>query len=304
MTKTTEELKREMYKSLANLKGRIEINYSVKDVQRGADEFDNELEDYLEALRQEAESASARLGYLLKDQEIMRDAYAHQQGLTHAACADARDTWDQLTKAKVEIANLRSANDNGCRVLVTLQGELKEMTRLRGCFETLAVDYTKKSVDLEKRLIDMTANRDELARSNLASTEVRDQLRNKLQAFEFANKSAGEFLQEAQAKVKRQRQSIGQLKNDRNNAQSLAAVNYDKYQKARREASELRKQLGATRIQNETENVAGDELKRFEETSKHVCHHRWHQCMKGAPLVCVKCLAIAIQDPPKVKVTS
>lgn len=77
-------------------------------------------------------------------------------------------------------------------------------------------------------------------------TEERDQLRNRLQAFEFANKSAGQFLQAAQAKVKAQRQSIGQLKNERNNARSLAAVNYDKYQNARRELSELRKLTSST----------------------------------------------------------
>jgi len=85
-----------------------------------------------------------------------------------------------------------------------------------------------------------------------ARTEA-DQLRNKLQAFEFANKSAGEMLQAANEKIKRQRQSIGQLKNERNNAQSLAAVNYEKYQKARRELSELRKAQCSTSAQSHGE---------------------------------------------------
>lgn len=143
MTKTTEELKREMYGLLAELKGRVTINYSIKDMMRGIDEFGHGLEDYLESL-----------------------------------------------------------------------------IHLRNCYERLACDYTTKSVKL---------------------AEERDELRNKLQAFEFANKSAGEMLQAANEKIKRQRQSIGQLKNDRNNAQSLAAVNYEKYQKARIELSELRK---------------------------------------------------------------
>lgn len=129
-------------------------------------------------------------------------------------------------------------------------------TCLETYLEALRQDSMRASIeqdDLSIRLANMTTDRDEI--------------RNKLQAFEFANKSAGEFLQEAQAKVKRQRQSIGQLKNDRNNARSLAAVNYEKYQKARKEASELRKQMGATRIQNEKENVADEELKRFDEPS-------------------------------------
>lgn len=84
----------------------------------------------------------------------------------------------------------------------------------------------------------------------------RDDLRNKLQAFEFANKSASEFLIEAQAKVRRQRQSIGQLKNDRDNARNLAGANYTKYQKARQELSELRKLVGSTIAQNRKENAA------------------------------------------------
>ena len=50
MTNAIEQTKREMYEALAILKGRIEINYSVKDMQRGADEFESALEEYLEAL--------------------------------------------------------------------------------------------------------------------------------------------------------------------------------------------------------------------------------------------------------------
>jgi hypothetical protein len=88
-----------------------------------------------------------------------------------------------------------------------------------------------------------------------ARTEA-DRERNRAQAFEFANKSAGEFLQASQAKVKRQRQSIGQLKNDRDNARNLAGANYTKYQKARKELSELRKLVGSTSAQSSSENVA------------------------------------------------
>lgn len=44
-----------------------------------------------------------------------------------------------------------------------------------------------------------------------ARAEERDELRNKLQAFEFANKSAGELLRDALATVKRQREYIRTL---------------------------------------------------------------------------------------------
>jgi histidinol-phosphate/aromatic aminotransferase/cobyric acid decarboxylase-like protein len=61
MTKTTEELKRAMFAALADLKGRIVINYSVKDMLRGADEFEHVLEEYLEQLRQERDELRNRL---------------------------------------------------------------------------------------------------------------------------------------------------------------------------------------------------------------------------------------------------
>lgn len=181
MTKTTEELKREMYKSLANLKGRIEINYSVKDVQRGADEFENELEDYLEALKKDRELISLTLAGSSLQGKLLLDAYSRQIDLTSQARTEA------------------------------------------------------------------------------------DRERNRAQAFEFANKSAGEFLISSQDQlaaanslIKRQRQSIDQLKRDRNNAQALAAVNYEKYQKARKEASELRKAARAMPVQDSTENASCD----------------------------------------------
>lgn len=168
MTNAIEVTKREMYESLAILKGRIEINYSVKDIQRGADEFEHALEAHLEELRKA----------MVVSNEIITRCSNH---------------------------SLNTIRDLGIQI------------------------------------------------DNV--TEERDNLRNRLQAFEFANKSAGEFLQAAQAKVKSQRQSIGQLKNDRNNAQALAAVNYQKYQKARQELSELRKSLMAIPAQDSKENA-------------------------------------------------
>lgn len=83
----------------------------------------------------------------------------------------------------------------------------------------------------------------------------RDELRNKLQAFEFANKSAGELLQVANAKVKAQRLSIGQLKNDRNNAIANEVRLKGKLQEARKELLELRKEKSATRTQSESGNA-------------------------------------------------
>lgn len=158
MTKTTEELKREMYRALANLRVRIEINYSVKDMLRGADEFESEMEDYLEALSQE-------IAGLKRQGNIALDAYTNQQTLTMQAREEA------------------------------------------------------------------------------------DKERNRAQAFEFANQSAGEFLIRAQAKVKAQRQSIGKLKNERDNAVHALKVKTTKLEKALQELSEARKSLPGTWIE-------------------------------------------------------
>ena len=75
---TTEELKREMYKSLANLKGRIEIHYSIKDALHGVDDLESTIEDYLEALRQDRDTLRNKLqAFEFANQstsELLRDA--------------------------------------------------------------------------------------------------------------------------------------------------------------------------------------------------------------------------------------
>lgn len=78
--------------------------------------------------------------------------------------------------------------------------------------------------------------------------------RNRRQAFEFANQSAGEFLQEARAKVKTQRQSIGKLKNERDNAVHTLKVKTSKLEKALQELQELRKSQEAIHGRNQKEN--------------------------------------------------
>lgn len=198
MTKTTEELKHALYEKL-KLSWEFISPHGVGG--RRMTEFEDSLEDYLEALRKDAMSESQRLTETIRYNAVLSDAYAHQQGLTHAACVEARQAWDETYELKSKVQGLSDANDYGCRVLMKL-------------------------------------------------TEERDELRNKLQAFEFANKSAGEFLQEARAKVRTQRQSIGQLKNERDNANFREKVQSSKLEKALQELSELRKAVGGTSAQS------------------------------------------------------
>lgn len=113
MTTKTEQSRREMYEALGIVKGRVEINYSVKDMLRGVDKFEHTLEDYLEELR--------------------------------------------------------------------------------------------KDLDFACKLADLT---DARLRKTL---QERDDLRNRLQAFEFANKAAGEELRKSQETIKRQREYISEM---------------------------------------------------------------------------------------------
>lgn len=82
-----------------------------------------------------------------------------------------------------------------------------------------------------------------------ALRQERDELRNKLQAFEFANKSAGDLLRDALATVKRQREFIRTLYTSR----------------------KARKSKRATRIQSSGENasqsICGPLLS--------LCQHSW-----------------------------
>jgi len=85
---------------------------------------------------------------------------------------------------------------------------------------------------------------------------LKTEFQNRLQAFQFANQSAGEFLQQARAKIKAQRQSIGQLKNERDNARFTEKVRNTQLQKARQELSELRKLAGSTSGQSSGESAS------------------------------------------------
>lgn len=98
MTNAIEQTKREMYEALAILKGRIEINYSIKDMMRGADEFESALEDHLEAMRQDSMDTLGRLAKMTSERDAIQlrlhavdHAYSEQQkkaGTSGQVCGD------------------------------------------------------------------------------------------------------------------------------------------------------------------------------------------------------------------------
>lgn len=183
MFKTTEELKLETFR-LLNLTKKMCLEGVVP--EQTLTDFGLAFEAYLARLDNEAKSNAARLEETQKWSSICSDAYTHQQQLTHAACVSERETWSENHELKSRIRELEATNSQA----EESREELKRMTDLRHCYERLACDYTKKSVEL---------------------TEERDALRNRLQALEHANLACGDQLRTAHDLIKRQRGIISDL---------------------------------------------------------------------------------------------
>ena len=133
-------------------------------------------------------------------------------------------------------------------------------TALEEYLEQLRQEYVRKSSQFKNAICLLED-----------TTEERDELRNRLQAFEFANKSAGEFLQESRAKCKR-------LK--------------EKLHEARKELSELRESAGSTSGQDSEEVVSEAILGPIQR----ICQHsfRVHHAYPSGKLEsqCIFCLKI------------
>lgn len=93
MTNAIEQTKREMYEVLATLKGRIEINYSIKDMQRGADEFEHSLEAHLEALRQDRAK-------IIEERDELRNKHQALQMASQTAAEVIRGLRSELLEAR------------------------------------------------------------------------------------------------------------------------------------------------------------------------------------------------------------
>lgn len=157
--------------------------------------------------------------------------------------------------------------------------------------------------DLEQSLETyLEALRQDLKMSHVATGDVaillhemkseRDELRNKLQAFEFANKSAGEMLQAANEKVKRQRQSIGQLKNERDNAIHLAKVRTTQRDKLAQQLQEARKDQGAASVSDSAENDPESILRSVQRNCQHSFRQQ-HEFPSGKlQSECIFCLKV------------
>lgn len=69
MSNAIQQTKREMYEALADVKGRIKINYSVKNMLEGIDQFEERLEVHLEILRIELEYEQKRSNNAIEERD-------------------------------------------------------------------------------------------------------------------------------------------------------------------------------------------------------------------------------------------
>lgn len=107
MTNAVEQTKREMYDALANLKGRIGINYSIKDMLRGADEFEHALEAHLEELRKDRAA-------IAEERDTMRNQLQALQMASSTAAEVIRGLRRELEEARegVTAADIREEAGN------------------------------------------------------------------------------------------------------------------------------------------------------------------------------------------------
>ena len=145
---------------------------------------------------------------------------------------------------------------------------------------------------LEGYLERLRQEREALIVTRASVIEERDAYLRKLQAFEFANKSAGEMLQAANEKIKRQRQSIGQLKNERDNAEHRAKVRTTQRDKLAQQLQETRKSHGAASVSDSTENDPESILRSVQRNCQHSFRQQ-HEFPSGKlQNECIFCLKV------------
>ena len=139
MTSAIEQTKREMWKAIAEAKGRVGINYSVKDMMRGIEGFESALEAHLEELRKALVAANQltvqcaqhsaesfvelerRLAAMTEERDSIQlrlhavdHAYSEQQGKAGTSCqvcADRGASEQPDANMAIVIGAVRGAQD-------------------------------------------------------------------------------------------------------------------------------------------------------------------------------------------------
>lgn len=250
--KTTEQLKQAMYEHARTMRndpyhdGLHNLCYRLQDAEYV--KFGNALESYLERLSRDAESNAARLDASLAHTEVCQAEMEKLQRLIAAACADNRDNWNEIYRLRSELKEVREERDQ------------LETNNARGCGVVMEIWEDKKALRVE-----LEAARENTRVALAQGQEYQDRMNAVDREFHLltvANLAAGKELREANRLLgethetaKRQRQSIGQLKNDRNNAQANETRLRAVVAELRQKLSEARKSQPAIPTQTESENA-------------------------------------------------
>lgn len=103
---TTEELKHEMYEQLAAIRKARKHPIMTRN-------FEDDLEAYLEALRQEHGDRLVNLDHANRMVEVYSEAYNSQKARTHNALCEARTLSDDLWETRRELASVQNDREEG-----------------------------------------------------------------------------------------------------------------------------------------------------------------------------------------------
>lgn len=210
----------------------------------------------------EIESLIAQLAETQKWNGILSDAYAHQQGLTHAACVSDRESWEQVRELKQE-ARYHEEKVAKVAELLKVQGEAcncKDDAYFRGMYNGLAVALScldeSRPVFIDAPAVSerqkLTEQVEDLRNDRSALCDERDIMRRRLNTLQEANRIAGGELREAHIVSRSRLMEIKTLR------QQLDARD-GTISRLREMLSEAREDAPATSAQDTTENVASEQ---------------------------------------------
>lgn len=119
---TTEELKHEMYEQLAVIRKARKHPIMLQN-------FEDDLEAYLEALRQEHGDRLVNLDHSNRMVEVYSEAYNSQKTRTHNALCESRRLSDDLWETRRELASVQNDREEGHDKLQDATAKLASQTQ-------------------------------------------------------------------------------------------------------------------------------------------------------------------------------
>lgn len=194
MTMTTEELKHEMCEQLAAIRKARKHPVMTRN-------FEDDLEAYLEALRQDQ---AALVESLQHNVALYQDAYEQQKTLTRNALVYNREHYDELYQLRNELESVKSDREEGHDKLQEATAKLAQQTQTIIALHRVIKDQQTAQASLQSRIAAFITKR------NREQAEAHRQI---MQA-EAISDERWELLEEKQKLIVSQRKRIESLEND------------------------------------------------------------------------------------------